>query len=580
VSLVANELLKRSCVRIKGDSSGTGFFVFPGHVITCAHVVGYQSSTGIIVEWQGKCDSNAQILQIYPDPSQDLALLRVHFTNHPFVQLGHSEAIDLGKELVAYGFPKISPQRYQGEFLTAYYEGSATLLDNAINYCKFKDANVIPGFSGAPLCHRSSQQVIGIISETRGTDKGLGGYAVPTEFMFSAFPDLKTENEKCGDISLPLESAHSPESSYDFSNIKSYLQDSKLLVSRLPPLKNVLKLYREDISDKEKEDIVHAYARRWLWPGDKGESNRLDFFRQIKKVASLSDAEFSDFLGQITQICQELSDEHTKLAIWISRRIALLEFLHTDPSPETLPLKLEMPQSSIDQNLLMFQIRRTKNQKEKLRQTQDLVRQALTAAGQIVSRILGKETCDFWSNLMLLLAPSASALDLFAHETAQNNLLQADQIWKGCAETQERLYVVAESNEPQESEYLGFWLPIYKNMENPPLGAATAYLKAVGSAVFRDDLPLAPMRAVIPDEVVARWQIYMTQKFRHNIFVSLPLYRSRANNKVLAVLNVNIRPKNLKDFRRAYHPEWLEIATYMAMPHICEAYKAFMILQG
>ena len=100
------EALERCSVRILGDRPGTGFFVSSGQVLTCAHVVGTQrtvGSGGIRVVWGDAVDEDAQVTGIWPDPDDDLALLRATFPDHPCVRLGTGMALD--DEVYACGFP-------------------------------------------------------------------------------------------------------------------------------------------------------------------------------------------------------------------------------------------------------------------------------------------------------------------------------------------------------------------------------------------------------------------------------------------------------------------------------------------
>src|SRR5258707_14318922 len=75
---------------------GTGFFVAPGQIVTCAHVVEYAQNAHAVVEayWNNQVFT-AQIAQYMP--SLDLALLQLSplplpppLTNHPCVFL-HNE---------------------------------------------------------------------------------------------------------------------------------------------------------------------------------------------------------------------------------------------------------------------------------------------------------------------------------------------------------------------------------------------------------------------------------------------------------------------------------------------------------
>ena len=73
-----------------GQRTGTGFFVAPGYVLTCAHVVepraGEPVSQFSVEHSMGSWPSTPE--QLRPDGTADLALLRVPSTEHPCVLFG------------------------------------------------------------------------------------------------------------------------------------------------------------------------------------------------------------------------------------------------------------------------------------------------------------------------------------------------------------------------------------------------------------------------------------------------------------------------------------------------------------
>src|SRR5690349_6858956 len=103
------ELLHQCTVRISVSGKtghGTGFFVAPGLILTCAHVLkGAQSDTpSIEVYWDGQ-SYPAQIIRILQD--SDLALLQVSLSDHACVYL-REEVIPFDV-LYSYGYPDDHP---------------------------------------------------------------------------------------------------------------------------------------------------------------------------------------------------------------------------------------------------------------------------------------------------------------------------------------------------------------------------------------------------------------------------------------------------------------------------------------
>jgi len=74
-----DDLLRSCTVRIKAGTIGTGFFVAPGLILTCAHVVKKAKSEElpINIHWKDQ-DYPVQVKSLLPDTYPDLALLSVN----------------------------------------------------------------------------------------------------------------------------------------------------------------------------------------------------------------------------------------------------------------------------------------------------------------------------------------------------------------------------------------------------------------------------------------------------------------------------------------------------------------------
>src|SRR2546421_9339103 len=103
------ELLHLCTVRVSvvgRAGHGTGFFVAPGRILTCAHVVKAAQPNTDIVEalWDGQ-PHPARIMQF--EPASDLALLQIDLKNHPCVLLSQEDMpFD---HLYSYGYPDNRP---------------------------------------------------------------------------------------------------------------------------------------------------------------------------------------------------------------------------------------------------------------------------------------------------------------------------------------------------------------------------------------------------------------------------------------------------------------------------------------
>ncbi len=188
-------LLKRCTTRLSiPGESGTGFFVAPGLILTCAHVVGNVQSDriAVTVQWKGETYT-AKILHLLPDPYPDLALLKLENAplNHPCVFL--HEAVRTDDNLYSYGYPKL---KHNGDPSTFIYEGMA---DDPPLLMKFKFGEARQGFSGAPLLNRRTGTVCGVMELTRGESTLMGGRGIPTSVVLEQFKELVTLQKKFHD---------------------------------------------------------------------------------------------------------------------------------------------------------------------------------------------------------------------------------------------------------------------------------------------------------------------------------------------------------------------------------------------
>ena len=179
--------LFESCTaRISVESvRGTGFFVAPQFLLTCAHVVeNVQNATSsVMVQWKGK-SYTANIVHLSPTSYPDLALLKVENipSNHPCVFL--HKAVSIDDPLYSYGYSKIYPQ---GEPSSFQFEG---MTGDTSPLMKFKFGESRQGFSGSPLLNRRTGGVCGVMKLTRGENSLLGGRGVPVSTVLDQLSEL------------------------------------------------------------------------------------------------------------------------------------------------------------------------------------------------------------------------------------------------------------------------------------------------------------------------------------------------------------------------------------------------------
>ncbi|GAC1378034.1 MAG: hypothetical protein NVS4B7_00230 [Ktedonobacteraceae bacterium] len=171
-------------------TKGTGFFVAPGKILTCAHVVESAQTNNVSIEvaWNGQT-LPAQIQQCCDALYPDLALLQVDITNNPCVLLyGGAEPYN---RLYSYGYPDLEPK---GASTTFACEGWIDGEKKEI--LRFKEGQARPGMSGSPLLNWETGGVCGIVQSTRDRSSDLGGKAMLSKVIFREFPELEERQKQ------------------------------------------------------------------------------------------------------------------------------------------------------------------------------------------------------------------------------------------------------------------------------------------------------------------------------------------------------------------------------------------------
>lgn len=157
-------------------SQGSGFFVSAdGYVLTNAHVV--KNATSITVRLHDGRELSANL--IGTDASTDVAVLKVDGSGFDFVDLGDSEAMEVGEWVVAIG----SPFQLQATVTVGIISAKGRQNLRITDFEDFiqTDAAINPGNSGGPLLNLNGD-VIGIntaIVSNSGGYIGIG-FAIPS----------------------------------------------------------------------------------------------------------------------------------------------------------------------------------------------------------------------------------------------------------------------------------------------------------------------------------------------------------------------------------------------------------------
>ncbi|MFE6826933.1 trypsin-like peptidase domain-containing protein [Streptomyces sp. NPDC057690] len=192
-------LLTDCLVRISGSGAagGTGFFVAPGTVLTCAHVVyGAEVGQPLWAEWQGG-GAQARLIAVHPTPEgevapgpypyPDLAVLEVERSGHPCVRLDFDEP-QWEDRVHGCGYTRTwSREQAQLEPVTFTYEGVHEVGHGLL---KLAGGQAVPGMSGGPLLSLRTMGVCGVLKTTRDAVLPAGGWGVPVGLLRELHPEV------------------------------------------------------------------------------------------------------------------------------------------------------------------------------------------------------------------------------------------------------------------------------------------------------------------------------------------------------------------------------------------------------
>jgi hypothetical protein len=168
------------CYNDKGQmfSTGSGFIVgSDGIVVTNFHVIQGASAAQVITRQGEKFDVAGTILF---DRVKDFAILKIPAFDLPVIQLGNSNNIELGENVLAIGDPR-------GVFTGTVSAGIISTKAREFDGSTWIQTStpVSHGNSGGPLLNRRAE-VVGVISRGRNFDGQNFNFAVPINYVRGA----------------------------------------------------------------------------------------------------------------------------------------------------------------------------------------------------------------------------------------------------------------------------------------------------------------------------------------------------------------------------------------------------------
>jgi hypothetical protein len=166
---------------VAGTEHGSGFFVTPTVVLTCAHVVGdldtvkvypfavSASKDGVV---EARVALSKSPFESIPTPWPDIALIRVTGYEHPSSVLLSGNDPTEGQRVVVTGYPRLGGDTLSLKPVACTVEGVALRADGSVAYLALQDGRIRPGHSGGPVYGplEAPTGVVGVIASTTGDE--------------------------------------------------------------------------------------------------------------------------------------------------------------------------------------------------------------------------------------------------------------------------------------------------------------------------------------------------------------------------------------------------------------------------
>ncbi|GAA5170325.1 MULTISPECIES: tetratricopeptide repeat protein [Amycolatopsis] len=192
------ELLTQASVRVhrEGSLRGSGFFVAPGTVLTCAHVTDGVSGA-VEVEWGGRrfaadvVHAEPAVVNANPCPPPDLAVLRLsdaEAVDHPCVVLD-DEPLRTTDRVLACGVAPAFGHALESET----FDVTGQKWFSGGDIVKLGRGQAVPGMSGSPVLSLRTGRVGGMLRTTRDATSALGAWVVPAARLRQTLAELALE---------------------------------------------------------------------------------------------------------------------------------------------------------------------------------------------------------------------------------------------------------------------------------------------------------------------------------------------------------------------------------------------------
>lgn len=171
----------------KSQSLGSGFLISAdGFIVTNNHVIDGAEAIKVNVGSSPEEEKSFPAVLIGSDPETDLALLKIDASGLPFLELGDSDALEVGEWVVAIGSPLGLNRTVTAGIVSA--KGRNIQSGSYDDYLQ-TDASINQGNSGGPLLSMDGK-VVGINTAIARRAQGIG-FAIPSNLAQNIIDNLK-----------------------------------------------------------------------------------------------------------------------------------------------------------------------------------------------------------------------------------------------------------------------------------------------------------------------------------------------------------------------------------------------------
>jgi len=174
----APEIVERRDASDQPGSTGTGFAVSPGHLITNQHVVAGCQRVEVF-----SVDGRRSGMVLDTDESVDLALIRVTGLGGEVARLRRPGSLRLGEAAFAFGFPLTGLLSDSGNFTNGVVSGLRGLRDSANEFQI--TTPVQPGNSGGAVIDASGNVIGVVVSKLNATEVARSTGDIPQNVNFA-----------------------------------------------------------------------------------------------------------------------------------------------------------------------------------------------------------------------------------------------------------------------------------------------------------------------------------------------------------------------------------------------------------